>query len=128
MNNKQILGIGSVLGVVALLTMGVGSALAYQGDMTKVGPNHTEQREAAIDKALEANSIDEWKKLMTQDGRTPRVVEVIDTQQELDKFKEMRELKQAGKYEEAQKIREELGLGMRNGEGRGMGRGLHRNQ
>ncbi len=130
MNTKQILTVGAILGVAALLTLGVKSTFAYQGDITKVGPNHTDEREAAIDKALESNNLAEWKKIMTENGRNPRIVEVIDTEEELAKFKEMRELKEAGKYEEAQKIREELGLGMGNGngQGRGMGRGMHRNQ
>jgi len=111
--------IAGAVGVVTLLGVGTTAVSAYRGDMTTYGPNHTEERAEAIDNALKNNDVQAWKEIMTENGHTPRVVEVVDTKEELAKFKEMRELKKQGKYEEAQKIRTELGLG--NGQGRGNG-------
>ncbi len=118
--NKKILGsIGLAVGVLTVL--GLSQVSAYRGDYTQVGPNHTEEREAAMDKVMNEKDYEGWKALMTEDGRTPGVLRKIDTQEEFDKFAEARRLGKEGKTEEANAIRSELGLG--GGQRKGSGNG-----
>lgn len=115
------------LGVLAL-TLGVigvsaGTALAYKGDSTVKGPNYSVERHEAMEKALENKDYDAWKNLMQGKGRVTQVV----NKDNFEKFAEAHELMEQGKTDEAQKIRQELGLGMHNGHGKvkGMGRGMN---
>ena len=118
--NKKIIGVvGLVVGVLTVL--GLSQVSAYRGDYTQVGPNHTEEREAAMTKVMEEKDFESWKALMTEDGRTPGVLRKIDTQEEFERFAEARRLGKEGKTAEANAIRSELGLG--NGQGKGSGHG-----
>ena len=121
MNKSSI--IAGALAVVVLAGFGLTAnqtVFAYRGDATVKGPNHTVEREAAMDKAINAKDFAAWKTLMTQDGRTPGVVRIVDTQAEFEKFAQAHILSDAGKTAEANALRAELGLG--NGQGRG---GMH---
>jgi hypothetical protein len=68
-----------------------------------------------------------WKNLMPGKGRVTQVV----NQDNFEKFAEAHQLALQGKTTEAQKIRQELGLGLRNGTGKtsnemGMGKNCNR--
>ncbi|MFA5925963.1 MAG: hypothetical protein WC831_03425 [Parcubacteria group bacterium] len=104
------------VGVIALITAsGVAySAYAYQGDSEQRGPNFSGVRYEAMQKAFENNDYNSWKNLMNGRG----VSDVIN-EGNFSRFSEMHRLMLAGKYDEANKIREELGLQQRdNGNGR----------
>lgn len=125
MKNKLI-----VLGTLAVALLGVIAFTtketdAYRGDYTQVGPNHTEEREAEMEKIMESKDYDAWVELMTQDGRTPGVVDKISEEQ-FSAFVQAHQLADEGKTEEANVIRQELGLGQgeRKGNGQGNGSGL----
>ncbi len=109
----------TLLGVLALV--GVSTVSAYRGDSTKIGPNHTEEREEAMETVMENKDYDGWKELMTQDGRTPGVLRKIDTQEKFDLFSQMYQLQHDGK--DASEIREQLGLGQGGMRGNGQGLG-----
>jgi len=111
----------AVLAVASLGLFAVANTqvLAYQGDYTKTGPNHTEEREAAMETVMTTNNYEAWKTLMTEDGRTPGVLKKIDTKEEFTKFAQAYTLGQAGKTAEANVIRAELGLGNGSGSGNG---------
>jgi len=111
----------ALLGVIAFTTK---DADAYRGDYTQVGPNHTAEREAEMEKVFETKDYDAWVALMTQDGRRPGVVDRI-SEENFAKFVEAKELAEQGDTEGAEKIRLELGLGQgeRKGDGNGQGRG-----
>jgi hypothetical protein len=116
------------LSVLALATLGLFAVAntqvyAYQGDYTKSGPDHTEEREAAMEKVMTTNDYEGWKNLMTEDGKTPGVLRKIDTKEEFTKFAEAYKLGHAGKTAEANAIRTELGLGNGGGNGGGNGSG-----
>jgi len=117
--NKNIIKIASLGAVTAGVLLMSSGVSAYQGDMTKVGPNHTEEREAAIEAAMTNKDFAAWKTLMTEDGRTPGVLRKIDTQEEFNTFAEALTLAKAGKVDEANALRSSLGLG--NGSGRNGG-------
>ncbi len=122
MKTKKILfsvGLFSILGTMGLVL--TNSAFAYQGDYTKQGPNYTTERHEAMEKAFKNNDYAAWKNLMQNKGRVTQVV----NQSNFSKFVQAHNLAQEGKYEEADKIRQELGLRTRNGEkvGAGYGRG-----
>lgn len=126
MNTKTKILSLSVLGIMVATGTAIffaGSAQAYQGDYTKVGPYHTEEREAAMETVMKNKDFDGWKKLMTENGRNPGVLRKIDTKEEFDKFVEAYELGKAGKTAEANAIRAELELGNGQGQRKGMGRG-----
>lgn len=89
--------------------------LAYRGNPQIKGPNCTQEQSQAVQKAIENKDFNTWKKLMGDRG----VARVIDNQAEFNKFIQMRNYMLQGKYDEAAKIRAELGLGL--GQGRGFG-------
>ena len=114
-----LLGLGVVALVLGVVGVSAGTALAYQGDPTVKGPNYSVERHEAMEKAFENKDYNAWKNLMQGKGRVTQVV----NEQNFAKFAEAHELMEQGKTAEAQKIRQELGLGQHNGTGRGMGMG-----
>lgn len=124
---KTISSLGAaalVLSSVALLT---GTAMAYQGDPNVHGPNYTAERHEAMTQVFEEGDYDAWKNLMQDRGRVTQII----NKDNFSKFAEAHELAEQGKTVEAQKIRQELGLGLRTGSGKmtmgiGFGRGLDR--
>jgi len=121
MNKKSIL-----LGLTALAIGGAIMApqaiLAYRGDPAVKGPNYTEERHIAMEKAFETKDYNAWKTLMARRGKATQVVNA----QNFAKFAEAHELTEQGKTAEANKIRAELGLGLQNGSGIGQGMGYGR--
>lgn len=122
MINKNIL-----LGVSALV---IGGSLvapkfvsAYRGDPTVTGSNYSIERHEAMTQAFANKDYYAWKNLMQ--GNNGRVVQVIN-QSNFGKFAEAHNLALQGKTEEANKIRTELGLGLRDGSGNGQGMGYGR--
>jgi hypothetical protein len=122
MKTKRILTTIAVLALTVVLGQGlVKEASAYRGDPTKLGPNCTNEQHAAVQKALETNNYNEWKKLMA--GR-PIVNKISEGN--FAKFAEMHKLMTQGKFQEANKIRTELGLGQGQGNGNGHGRNFQK--
>src|SRR3989339_855469 len=114
MKNKTILGVGAL---ALVLGLGVaGSTLAYQGDPNVKGPNYSPARHEAMIKAFETNDYVAWKNIMQNRGRVTQVI----NQSNFAKFAEAHKLALEGKTAEAQKIRQELGLGLKNGAGNKM--------
>lgn len=109
--------------MVAVILAGAYSvSSAYRGDYSQKGSNYSEERHEAMEEAFENKDYNAWKELMGQNTRMGRVTEVVN-EENFSKFARAHELMEQGKYEEARQIREELGLGLKNGEGRGSGRG-----
>ncbi len=120
---KSTLGLGALALTLGVIGMSAGTALAYQGDPTVKGPNYSVERHEAMEKAFENKDYDAWKNLMQGKGRVSQVV----NKDNFSKFAEAHELMEQGKTAEAQQIRQELGLGLQNGSGKGMGgAGMHR--
>lgn len=118
---KTTLALGSLAVILGVVAVSTGSVLAYKGDQTVKGPNYSIERHTAMTQAFENKDYTAWKNLMQNKGR---VTEVI-TKDNFVKFVEAQKLFLQGKTTEAQKIREELGLGLKNGSGKnnsGMGR------
>lgn len=109
MNKKTTIAIG----VIALVSTAgiVYSAYAYQGDSGRQGSNFSPERHEQMQKAFENNDYAAWKSLM--DGRG-QISDVIN-EGNFARFSEMHRLMLAGKYDEANQIREKLGLRLRNG-------------
>jgi len=124
---KITLGLGALALVLGTLGVSAGTALAYKGDPTVKGPNYSVERHTAMTKAFENKDYVAWKSLMQGKGRMTQVV----NESNFAKFAEAHQLALQGKTAEAQKIRQELGLGLHNGSGKasggmGMGRGMNR--
>lgn len=128
---KTTLGLGALALVLGVIAISAGSALAYRGDPATKGPNYSVERHTAMLKAFENKDYTAWKSLMQNRGRATQVV----TEANFAKFVEAHNLALQGKKDEAQKIRQELGLGLQNGSGRngggimggmGMGRNFNR--
>jgi hypothetical protein len=117
--NKSIIALGIATVVLGSVLAFPKAAEAYRGDATVKGPNYTEERHTAMEKAFETKDYATWKNLMEGKGRVTQVV----TQDHFAKFAEAHELFEAGKTQEAVAIRAELGLGLRNGSGQGAGMG-----
>ena len=88
---------------------------AYRGDPTVQGPNYSQERHEAMTQAFEKNDYQSWKELMQGKGRAIEVV----TEENFGRFAEAHLLVQEGKIDEARQIRQELGLGMKDGSGQG---------
>jgi len=117
MNYKPLaLGVLSVasVGVLAFFATGVE---AYRGDYTQVGPNYTEERHTQMEEIMDSKDYEAWKELMTEDGRTPGVLNKVDSQEKFELFVEAKELAEEGDIEGSQEIRESLGLGQGQGQG-----------
>ncbi len=122
--NKVLMSFG-ILGVIALL--GMSMVFAYQGDPNVQGQNFSKERHEAMQEAFETADYDAWVVLMTENGRHPRILDVITE----DNFGDFIEARNDGTLNE---FRESLGLGLgqmkhRNGEalgnkqGKGFGSG-----
>lgn len=114
--NKLLTG----LGVSAIILGGIftytNTADAYMSDPSMKGPNYSEDRHEAMEKAFETKDYEAWKNLMQGRGKVSKVI----TKDTFAKFAEAHELAKQGKLEEVKKIRQELGLGLGNGAGQGM--------
>ena len=86
------------------------AAYAYQGDPGQRGPNFSQERHEAMQKAFESNDYNAWKELMNGRGRVTQIVNEAN----FARFSEMHRLMLEGKYDEANQIREELGLRAQN--------------
>lgn len=103
-----------ILALFMLIVLG-GAGAVLAADNGKWYPGNNSERHEQITKAIESNNYAEWKQLMGDRGATQKI-----TEQNFSKFAEMHKLMQAGKWEEAGKIRQELGLGQGQGQGKGM--------
>ena len=117
---KLLIGFGSLALVLGFMGVFTNTAEAYKGDPAVKGPNYSVER-------LETKDYTAWASLMQGKGRVTQVI----NKDNFAKFAEAHELALQGKTEEAQKIRQELGLGLKNGQGRtsggmGYGRTLNR--
>jgi hypothetical protein len=114
-----------VVGVLFATTI----ATAYKGDYTTTGPEYTEERHDAMQTAFAELDYDTWAELMTSNGRTPRVVEVVN-KENFEIFVAAHNAGVAGDTQTAQQLRESLGL--RNGaglqDGDGFKQGQHQGQ
>ena len=125
---KKTLGIFAVLAVSLLA---VSMVFAYQGDPNVQGPNHSEERHEAMQDAFDNLDYQAWYDLMTEDGRHPKIVNVI-TEDNFDEFvearndgtlKEFRESLDLGLGQMKHGNGEALGQGQGKGQGKGLGRG-----
>lgn len=90
----------------------INQSLAYQGDPNILGPNCTSEKHNIILNAIKNKDYNTWKNLMEGKGITKKI-----TEQNFNRFTEMVQLRLNGKIEEANKIKTELGLGIKNGIG-----------
>jgi len=121
---KTTLILGTLALVLGVTAISVNPALAYRGDITVKGPNYSTERHTAMLKIFENKDYNAWKKLMQNQGRVTQIINETN----FAKFAEAHSLALQGKTVEAQKIRQELGLGLQNGLGKNSGgMGMNRN-
>lgn len=120
--NTQTLKRTHMLGLTGLaFTLGIGVALAASVSADTVDEVREPgrfgcdpERHEAVEAAM-ADGYDAWAALMDGRGRIANVV----TEDNFDTFVEMHEAMEEGDMEEAQELREDLGLGMRPQDGSG---------
>ena len=123
----------TVFGLLALMIVGMifstSIVNAYRGDYSVNGPNYTEERNEAMENAFNISDYDAWVALMTEDGRHPRVVDVV-TESNFQTFVQAHEAGHNGDYETAATLRAELGLnnGVGPKDGNGFGSGIGQGQ
>lgn len=112
-----------ILGVFGLAVAGVVAystgALAYRGDPNQTGPNYTPERHEQMEKAFENKDYGAWKNLMNGRGRVSEVI----NEGNFNRFVQMHKFMEEGNSDEANKIRQELGLGQGSGNGQGKSAG-----
>ncbi len=104
MNNKT--KVVSLTALTLMLTAGINSAFAYQGDYSQEGPNCTPEKHEIKEQAFENNNYDAWLGQMDSAGRVKDVV----NEDNFAKFAEAHRLGQVGDVDGADAIRAELGL------------------
>ncbi|MBT7705896.1 hypothetical protein HN747_00465 [archaeon] len=123
MENKKTYGV-LALGMMALLSIGL--VAAYQGDYSVQGPNYSDERHEAMEDAFDNLDYDAWVSLMSEDGRHPRVLNVV-TEDNFVTFVEAHDAMEDGDFDRAAELRAELGLnngmGPKDGTGSKMGQG-----
>ncbi len=124
MRNKLMMS-----GLMALvLGLGVsGTALAYQGDYSKRGPNYTPEFESQITKVMTNQDYEGWKDLIENRVGNKMATKVIN-KDNFPKFVEAWKLAHEGKIKEANAIRKELNLRTSDGERMGRGHGRQMNK
>ena len=118
MNKKTIL-LGAIALVLGGLVISPRLTEAYQGDPNVQGSDCTAERHEAMTQAFENNDYNAWKEQMQGKGRVTQVV----NEGNFTRFAEAHELALEGKTDEADQIRQELGLGLGNGSGQGQEKG-----
>lgn len=118
------LGVFSAIAVGLVATGGLVSA--YQGDITKKGPNYDSDMHDIMTAAFDSNDYAVWKDMMEQSGRGARVLEVINADN-FNTFVKAHNAALSGDYETANELRAELGLYNWNGprDGTGFGKGMN---
>jgi len=126
MNKKLILTISVLTVAGGILLVSKNPVMAYRGDSTEFGPNHTEERHSQMLEAFENKDFNGWKELMQDRGASQR----IDSQEEFNLFTEMRQARLNGDTERVEELRAQLGFGSGQGKGsgQGLGQGLGRNR
>ena len=113
-----------VLGMFALVLGASGAmantASAYKGNPEVKGPNYSLERHIAMEKAFETNDYLAWKNLMQNKGKVTQII----NKDNFTKFSEAHKLAEKGDLEGAKKIKQELGLGLKDGSGQKMGNGF----
>jgi len=117
--NKKTMLLGAMVLVLGGLVVFPGLAKAYRGDPNTQGPNCTAERHEMMNEAFESNDYNAWKEQMQGKGRVTQVV----NEDNFARFAEAHRLALEGKTDEANQVRQELGLGFRNGSGRGQHKG-----
>lgn len=118
--NKTILALSTIALGLGIVSFTAPSVLAYRGDPSVQGPDCTAERHEAMIKAFENNDYNAWKDQMQGKGRVTQVV----NEENFARFSEMHKFMLEGNTEEANKIRTELGLNLRDGSGQGQGQRL----
>ncbi len=108
----MITGAAALVALIAVAGI-AGASFAYQGNPDIKGLEYSSERHDAMEKAMEEGDYEAWKELMNNKGK---VTQVID-EENFDKFVEIYNLAEEGKFEEARVMKEELGLnqGFRKG-------------
>ena len=115
--NKALLIALAAVGVVGLAAAS-GNVFAQTPTSNTNMPNHSNERHQAMEKAFETNDYEAWKNALPAQAKS--MMGQAITKENFAKFSEMHELMEHGKFDEASKIREELGLPSHNGMGMGM--------
>ena len=118
MKNKLLIGV-SALFLISGALVAPRLVNAYRGDPSVQGPNCTPERHAEMTEAFEKEDYNAWKELMQGKGRKTEVV----NEENFGRFAEAHRLALEGNTEEAEKIREELGLGQGSKRGQKDGQG-----
>ena len=110
---KTLMKKTNMIGMMALFVVGMvlsaGAVSAYRGDYSTEGPNFTPERHEQMEQAMESQDYESWYNLMTENGKYPRVVDVVN-EDNFDIFIQAHEAGKAGDTETAARLRAELGL------------------
>lgn len=117
---KSTLRLGALALTLGVMGVSAGTTLAYQGDLSVQGPNYSEERHEAMEDAFENNDYDAWVNLMQGKGRVTQII----NEDNFAEFAEAHELMEQGKTAEAEEIRQELGLGQKDGSMKGSMKGM----
>jgi len=88
--------------------LGMGMGMGREGKRPEMGTKNPENRQA-VEQAILNNDYDSWYALMTENGQTPKILDII-TKDNFAKFSEATKLFKDGNKDEAAKIFQELGI------------------
>ncbi|MFZ5982713.1 MAG: hypothetical protein ACOYS2_04065 [Patescibacteria group bacterium] len=118
-----------LIGLMGLLFLVAGSASTYAffRPNSQFGPYFSPERHKDMTEALKNNDFEAWKEVMKRDEFGRRKALSVINENNFSDFSQMHKLMLEGKYQEANAIREKLGLrkigagrmGMMRGNGKG---------
>ncbi|MBT4351420.1 hypothetical protein HOD20_02725 [archaeon] len=121
----------TIFGLFALFVVGMvfstSMISAYKGDYTEKGPEFNEERHELMEEAFETHDYDAWYALMSENERTPKVLDLI-TEENFETFALAHKAAEDGDFETAAELRAELGLNNGNGPRDGTGFGKMNSQ
>jgi len=112
---KTTLGLGVLALILGVVAISAESVMAYKGNHDAKCTNYTEERHTAMEESFKTGNYDDWKNLMQGKGKLTQII----NEGNFAKFAEAHELMEQGNVTEAEKIRQELGLGQKDGLTRG---------
>ena len=109
MEQRKIIMKKKIISTVVLISV-IAAGVAFSGvSALAKGPQAQNGNREQVKNAIENNDYEAWKKLTEERNSNAKVLEKINASN-FSKLKEMHQLMQDGKVDEANKIRQELGL------------------
>lgn len=113
---KIFLSIGALTIVFGVASLFSNTAMAYQTNASDGDKVHSQKQPEITRQIIKNNDYSRWKEIMKERNKAPELINEAN----FAKLAKIHELMEQGKIAEAQKIRQDLGLGQQKHSMKGM--------